>query len=93
MSCRLSGEEDLRDLIAANPDAGVVFLVGSEVSAPERPGEPGVWQIDGILDLIREEFSQPEQRARLEAKLTAAGPDDAYETAFDHLARTRGQAP
>ena len=35
----------------------VIFLIGSPVSAPVATGAPGVPSVDGMISIIREEFS------------------------------------
>jgi hypothetical protein len=49
----------------------VIFLVGTPLSAPIKPGDPGVPDVDGVIDLIREEFG--DDTAQLSAFDSALG--------------------
>jgi hypothetical protein len=89
MAPDFASEEDLLDRLTAQPD-GMVFLVGSAVTAPGRAGEPGVPRVDGVIEQIRRVYSRPEALARLEQALAEA-PGQRYQAAFRHLQHTRGQ--
>jgi hypothetical protein len=70
----------------------VVFLVGSALSTPVTPGAPGVVNSDGIVDLIRQEFSDdPVHLAEFSAAIDAAGPRK-YQAAFLFLQSRSGQS-
>jgi hypothetical protein len=47
-------------------DQSVIFLVGSPITAPSRAGEPGIPGVNGVIDIIRNEFADPEQLAEFE---------------------------
>ncbi len=66
-----------------------VFLVGAPLSAP-RNGAPGVPDVTGIIDLIRQEFEEPPEKSELEKALTASGARR-YQAAFSFLQGRRGQ--
>ena len=67
----------------------VVFLVGSAISAaPEMEGI-GVPGVDGVIELIRQEFDDPFQLAELE-KVLGSAPNK-YQAAFAFLLGRRGQ--
>jgi len=69
----------------------VVFLVGAPLSAPCVAGAPGVPGVEGVIDLIRAEFSSdPSQVADLEGSLDAAA-ENRYQAAFHFLQGRRGQ--
>jgi hypothetical protein len=69
----------------------VVFLVGAPLSAPSAPGELGVPGVDGVIDLIRQEFEGDSvQLAALSQTLSDAG-DNQYQAAFLFLQGRRGQ--
>ena len=40
---------------------GAIFLVGSALTAPDRKNAPGVPNVQGLIDLIRQEFSKDQQ--------------------------------
>jgi hypothetical protein len=68
-----------------------VFLVGAPLSAPVRPGSPGVPDVDGVISLIRAEFEDDSgQLAKLGLALQEAG-DKRYQAAFQFLQGRRGQ--
>jgi tetratricopeptide (TPR) repeat protein len=60
----------------------VLFVVGSGLTAPLSAGEPGVPTVDGVIDLIRAQFSD-QQRDALEATLASA--TNPYQHAFHFL--------
>jgi len=73
-------------------EKGVVFLVGAALPAPLEPGTPGVSSTDGIIQMIREEFSgDPTQLASLDGALDAAG-EKRYQAAFFFLQGHSGQS-
>jgi hypothetical protein len=67
----------------------VVFLVGSPVSAPKSGTAGGVPGVEGVVQLIREEFPEPAQQLDFDNALKAA--TNRYQTAFTHLLGRRGQ--
>jgi hypothetical protein len=71
---------------AAKP---VVFLVGSPITAPVGNDDPGVPGVEGVIALIRQEFSDPEQLVELEKALKGAA--NRYQAAFAFLLGRRGQ--
>jgi hypothetical protein len=69
----------------------VIFLVGAPMSAPTEVGGRGVPGVDGIIQLIREEFSEDgAQSAALEEELGKVGASR-YQAAFQFLQGRRGQ--
>ncbi len=72
----------------ANGDKSVVFVVGSALTAPVKSGDAGVPGVNGVIDLITNEFDD-ERRADLTREL--AGSDNPYQTAFRFLLDHRGQ--
>jgi hypothetical protein len=68
----------------------VVFLVGAPLSAPSKHGEPGVPDVDGVIQLIRREFQDDvTQLQRLNSELELA-QDRRYQAAFTFLQGRRG---
>lgn len=59
----------------------VVFLVGSALSSPVRTGSPGVLGVEGIIELIRNEFADRETLHQFDEALREAGVRK-YQTAF-----------
>lgn len=87
----LYNQRDLKDRLTNGLQATgrpVVFLVGSALTAPTGPTEPGVLDVTGIIDLIEKEFA-PEQRREFIESLDAA--ENKYQEAFKILLRRRGQ--
>ena len=69
----------------------VIFLVGAPLSSPLSTGLPGVPDVNGMIDLIRSEFSvDPAERAALEQELSRSGKR-IYQAAFSFLQGRRGQ--
>ena len=69
----------------------VIFLVGAPLSAPLKPGNPGVPDVNGMIELIRQEFgSAPSEKLVLEAQLATSGKR-IYHVAFSFLQGRRGQ--
>src|ERR1019366_7244021 len=69
----------------------VIFLVGAPISAPTEIGGRGVPGVEGIIQLIREEFTDDgAQSAALEEELRNAGASR-YQAAFQFLQGRRGQ--
>jgi hypothetical protein len=69
----------------------VVFLVGAGLSVPMRPGAPGVFGTDEIINLVREEFADDSaQLAYFNEALDAAGAKR-YQAAFLFLQGRMGQ--
>src|ERR1700733_6234346 len=69
----------------------VIFLVGAPLSAPDGLGEPGVPGVDGMIELIRQEFDgEPTEQATLEQELASSGARR-YQAAFSFLQGRRGR--
>ncbi len=69
----------------------VVFLVGAPLSAPTNQGEPGIPDVSGMIQLIREEFrGEPSEETALDEAIHAAGART-YQAAFSFLQGRRGQ--
>ena len=83
MAPDFASEEDLLDRLTAQP-GGMVFLVGSAVTAPVRAGEPGVPRVDGVIEQIRRVYTRPEALARLEQALAAAPQQIHFRKAYGH---------
>src|SRR6185436_20239082 len=65
-------------------------LAGSGLTLPRHPGARGVPEVNGIIDLIRQEYEgRPAQLERFEQAITAA--KNPYQTAFQRLIMTRSQ--
>lgn len=69
-------------------DRPVVFLLGSPLAAPLNPQLSGVPLVDGVIDLIRQEFLDPDQRTSFEQAVTTA--PNPYQAAFTFLLGRRG---
>lgn len=70
-------------------DKEVVFVVGAPLSAPFE-GAPGVADVNGVIDLIRREFSaSPPRLARLDKAILSG--ENKYQAAFDFLYGHAGQ--
>lgn len=82
-------EDDLLDRLTAQLD-DIVFLIGSAITAPSRPGEPGVPRVNDIVAEIRRRYNRPEEIARFNQAL-GIEPENHYRAAFRHLQKTRGQ--
>jgi tetratricopeptide (TPR) repeat protein len=73
-------------------DQEVIFLVGAGLSAPMRPGSPGVFSTGEIINLVRQEFaSDSAQLASLNEALDLAR-EKSYQAAFLFLQGRLGQA-
>jgi tetratricopeptide (TPR) repeat protein len=68
-------------------EQSVVFLVGSALTAPVG-GAPGVPNVQGVIDLIKDEFPAG-QRGDLEDELRIS--PQPYQSAFSYLTGRRGQ--
>jgi hypothetical protein len=69
----------------------VIFLVGAPLSAPDGLGAPGVPRVDGMIDLIRQEFDgEPAEQDALERELVSSGARR-YQAAFSS-SRAKGPA-
>lgn len=68
-------------------DRQIVFVVGSALTAPRRPGERGVPGVDGIIDLIRSELAEDELQ---DLARDVAGATNKYQEAFHFLLGSRG---
>jgi len=69
----------------------VVFLVGSPISAAPRPGDLGVPDVGGMIDLIRREFSDdPIHLAALDRAIEDS-PANRYQIAMLFVQGRRGQ--
>ncbi len=72
-----------------NSDKQVVFVVGAPLTAPHRK-EPGVADVDAVVNLVRTEFAGKKvQLEKLNAMLF--GSTNPYQTAFDFLSGRAGQ--
>lgn len=87
MSLEFASDQDLLDRLSTRFH-DLAFLVGSAVTAPARPGEPGVPLATDVIKLIRGEFQQPHELQRFEAALVAE-PGNQYQAAFRFLLKTR----
>jgi hypothetical protein len=67
----------------------VVFLVGSPLTAPHIPNFGGVPNVDGVIDLIRNEFKESVHLPEFERALHGSG--NPYQSAFFFLIGRRGQ--
>ena len=68
-----------------------MFLVGAPLSCSPDPNVLGVPDVDGVISLVKAEFTDfPEQLAELETKLIAS-PANRYQEAFWFLQGRRGQ--
>jgi hypothetical protein len=65
-----------------------IFLVGSALAAPVDSGTPGVPTVDGVIDLIRQEFQGTDQGSELDKSLAEEG--NRYQAAFTFLLGRRG---
>ncbi len=69
----------------------VVFLVGSPISAPLITGGTGVPDVNGVVQLIRDEFhDQPEQLSAFD-RIVSEPHRHPYQAAFTFLLGRRGQ--
>jgi hypothetical protein len=82
--------EALMDRLVSLREQGtqVTFVVGSGLTSPAGPGQPGVPSVAGVIHLIRESFSTTEQ-AKFDAALSSAA--NPYQEAFRFLLGRRGQ--
>lgn len=91
----LGGSADLLSRLRHMHQQGrpVVFVVGAPVSAAPDGTGPGVPQVAGMVDLVREQYHDNADDLRaLEEELLRA--ENLYQTAFGHLNRRRGpEAP
>lgn len=67
----------------------VVFLVGSPLTAPQADSLGGVPGVDGVVQLIREEFPDHAQQLDFDGALKEAS--NRYQAAFTYLLGRRGQ--
>lgn len=75
---------------ARNKSKKIVFLLGAPFSAP-RANKNGVPDVDGVIDLIRQEFSGDENSiSDLESQLRGSAKN-AYQAAMGFLQARRGQ--
>jgi hypothetical protein len=70
-------------------DRSTVFLVGSPITAPIGGTTDGVPGVDGVIEIIREEFLNATQCEELQQAL--AGANNRYQAAFSFLLGRRGQ--
>ena len=76
---------------AANrKDRPVTFLVGSPLSCPDYPGTHGVPGVNGMIDLIRDEFADTDAHSEIDQHLSN-NPAHRYQMAFEFLHGRRGQ--
>jgi hypothetical protein len=69
----------------------VVFLVGAPLSAPFDRSVAGVAGVEGVIQLIREEFSDDPMQLQLFEQSIAATGENRYQQAFLFLHGRRGQ--
>jgi SIR2-like domain len=90
-----SGRPGLDALVARTSAPGVapIFMVGSGLSLPAKPGDPGVPGAQGMIDLVRERV-RDDQAALDDLKRSLARPEgegvSAYGAAFEFLGDWRG---
>ncbi|MDQ2137280.1 NB-ARC domain-containing protein [Alcaligenaceae bacterium B3P038] len=93
MTINIFPYESLLDRLKYQLEVGkkkVVFLLGSAVSASSN-GSPGVWDVDGIVDRIRAEFSNDRiAELALTRELENSG-ENAYQVSMQFLLGRRGQ--
>ena len=70
----------------------VTFLVGSPLSAGQHSGEKGVPDVDGMIELIKEEFAQEPAGIDALERSISSDPLRRYQTAFEFLVARRGQS-
>jgi tetratricopeptide (TPR) repeat protein len=69
----------------------VICIIGSPLTSPLEHGAPGVPGVEGIIQMIRDEFSDAEpDRSAFESAVGAAA-GRRYQAAFRYLQGTRGQ--
>ena len=76
-------------VVRANQRA--VFLVGSALAAPADASTPGVPGVNGVIDIIRNEFDGTDQASEFDKFLTEHGHENPYQMAFTFLLGRRGQ--
>jgi tetratricopeptide (TPR) repeat protein len=69
-----------------------VFLIGSALSAPLGPGAPGVLSVEGIINLVRNEFADSQPRLDELDKDILAAKERGYQAAFLFLQGRLGQS-
>jgi len=90
----LFDHEALIDRLTAGAAANkreVVFLVGAPASAPATPSDPGVLDVEGIINLIRSLFATNLSALAELNKEIAKTPQYRYQAAFNFVLARRGQ--
>lgn len=70
----------------------VIFLVGAALSAPIKPGAPGVMGTEDMIELIRQEFADDSTHLSSFHEALAAAREKRYQAAFLFLQGRLGQA-
>lgn len=70
----------------------VICIVGSPFSAPPSAGGPGVPSVDGVIQMIREEFADSDSELHTFEEALANAQGRKYQAAFRYLQGTRGQS-
>ena len=70
----------------------VTFLVGSPLSAGQHSCEKVVPDVDGMIELIKEEFAQEPAGIDALERSISSDPLRRYQTAFEFLVARRGQS-
>ena len=71
----------------------VVFLIGAALSAPTKPGLPGVPDALSLIELIGREFTDaPKQAGEFRRAIESAANNKKYQTAFSFLQGRLGQS-
>jgi hypothetical protein len=86
-------EDVLLNRLASMARSGkkLVFVVGSPLTAPAGPNEPGVPDVKGMLELIEGVYADDDEaRGTLKSALENH-PPNIYQAAFEHLQSYRGQ--
>src|SRR6267154_2021964 len=73
-------------------DQEVIFLVGAGLSVPIRPGAPGVFSTDEIINLVRQEFADDAAQLVLLNEALEVAKEKRYQAAFLFLQGRLGQA-
>lgn len=70
----------------------VIFLLGSPLSMPTAEATPGVPGVAGIIQMIREEFTEDQSELADFGRIIEQAGTKAYQAAFNFLLGTRGQS-
>jgi hypothetical protein len=69
----------------------VVLLLGAPLTAPEGPDQPGVPDVRGMLEMVRNRLSDHPRAVRDLQEMVARKPGDAYRKAFELVQQYGGQ--